>query len=451
MATATCTTLRTLSTDTKPIVSSSPTPYNVAGFRPIVQSQPSQQQQPANHHGNNDAQMSQRGTPGTETSSQTASPKDSTLPTGQYSLPTVQPTPAPTPNGPVSAAKVLPPRPRPGRKPMDQDHASDRRKLQNRQAQRLFRDKRAQKVSDLKDDNDRIRAENEAMQQAHANALHVQQERINKLLGDSKSDKARIAALERELNEERAAHQATKRGVMQSRQLHSHSVSERMGFPNSVVQTVGTSMALPPISNSMNTGMHHGHIGQAPDPYAEHEIDITAQWSNGTFNKGPSTTNNHVDWTGSNMDIDKAIGDDCGFCNDSGPCPCREQEARKPKPTLAPGGCDACIADPERAARCKALAERAEVIQRPDQFTTANGDTQMRTDSVAQPTEYVSCSKFFDRTNPRMPSISELFPGAFHAYPSQNSAAGFDVNEQEVAHVLQNLRNNGSGGGAPSA
>ena len=335
---------------------------------------------------------------------------------------------------------------------MDQDHASDRRKTQNRQAQRNFRDKRAQKVEDLARDNDTLRTEMKEQQQAHANALHSLQERINKLLEDNKS----LKDGNKSLNDRNAA---LEREVMQLRELHSRPVSERMGFPNSLVQTVGTSMALPPISNAVNTGMHHGRVNQAPDPYAEHEIDITAQWSNGTFNKGHSTNNNnnHVDWTGSNMDSnmdmddDKAIGEGCGFCNDSGPCPCREHESRKPKPTLAPGGCDACIADPERAARCKALAERAEVSQRPDQFTTANGGTQIRTDSVAQPTEYVSCSSLFDRANPRIPSIAELFPGGFHAYPSQNSAAGFDVNEREVAHVLQSLRNNGSAGGAPPA
>jgi hypothetical protein len=328
---------------------------------------------------------------------------------------------------------------------MDQDHASDRRKVQNRQAQRNFRDKRAQKVSDL---NDALVIEKEKRQEAEnalANMQHIMQERINKILEDLRVSNDRAASFERKFNEEKTARLAAERD------LHAHSVSKQMGFPNSIVQTAGTSAALPPISTTMNTSMPHGHVNQAPDPYAEHEIDITAQWSNGTFNKGLNTSNNQVDWIDSNMDIDKAIGGDCGFCNDSGPCPCREEKSRKPKPTLAPGGCDACIADPERAARCKALAERAEVTQRPEQSTTANSGTERRHDSISPPAEYVSCSKLFDRTNPRMPSISELFPGTFHAYPSQNSAAGFDVNEHEVARVLQNLRNNGSSGGAPPA
>jgi len=458
MATATVTISRALSTDSKRTVPANPQYHggNVTNFRPIVQQLQPQQQQQANHPGNNQPQMTQMQTPSPEQSSQTASSPGAELPAGQQQLPAAQPAqqaqpapaPAPTPRGPVSAARPLPPRPKPGRKPMEPNTANDRRKLQNREAQRQFRDKRAQKVIELTRDLEEHRKALDAAQQSSVNALHAKQERINNLLNDVRVANELAAKLERQLNEERAARQAAEREVMQSREQHSRSVNERMGFPNSVVQTIGTSMALPPIANSVNTGMHHGHATQAPDPFAEHEIDITAQWSNGMLHKGPVNPNNNVDWTSSDMDVDKADDDKCGFCTDSGPCPCRE-ETRRPKPVLAPGGCDACIADPERAARCKALAEKSEVTQRPEQFTTANGVTQLRSDSVAQPT-YVSCSSLLDRTNPRIPSIAELFPGTFRAYPSQNSSAGFDVAEHEVAHVLQNMsRNSGSGGGAP--
>ena len=445
MATATVTISRALPTDTKHTVSANPS-YHVTGFRPIVQQQP--QQHHANQHGNNPGLMGQQETPPSETSSQTASPTQAALPAGQLQLPTVQPAqhvqpaPAARPHGPVSAARVLPPRAKPGRKPMDQDNATDRRKSQNRQAQRNFRDKRAQKVDHLQESLRDLTARFEQAQQDWANKQHGYQERINNLQNDLRVSNDKAAAFERKFNEADAARQVAEREVAQLRELHSRDVSKQMGFPNSILQTAGPSMAaLPPISNTMDITMHHVHIDQAPDPYAEQEIDITAQWSNGMFNKGPSATNNQVDWSGSDMDIDKAIGGPCGFCNDSETCPCRE--TRKPKPTLAPGGCDACIADPERAARCKALAERAEVSQRPT--------AEQRHDSIAQRAEYVSCSKLFDRTNPPLPSISDLFPGTFHAYPSQNSAAGFDVNEHEVARVLQNLRNNGSAGGAPPA
>ena len=450
MATATVTISRALSTDTKPIVSATPQYHggNVTNFRPIVQQQPQpQHQQQVNNsqHANNHAQMSNMETPPTENSSRTATPAEATaLPAGQLQLPPTQPAqpaqpaPAPVRKGPIRAAITLPPRAKPGRKPMNTDDASDRRKMQNREAQRHFRDKRAQKVQELTNSIEEQRRASELAQQEAANKLHAKQERINALLRDIRAANDLAASLQQQLDEERKLRQAAESEVMHSRELHSRSVSERMGFPNSVVQTVGTSMALPPISNAMNTSMNHGHASQAPDPYAEHEIDVTAQW----LSKNLPAANNQADWISSDMDVDKPEDDKCGFCTDSGPCPCREDNSRKPKPTLAPGGCDACIADPERAARCKALAEKSEVTQRPDQFTTTNGGSQSRNDSVAQPTEYMSCSKLFDRSNPRMPSISELFPGAFHAYPSQNSGAGFDVNEHEVAQVLQSMSRN---------
>ncbi|KAI7132692.1 hypothetical protein KC324_g16872, partial [Hortaea werneckii] len=53
---------------------------------------------------------------------------------------------APASSGPMSSNWTPPPRPRPGRKPIPQEDAADRRRLQNRIAQRNFRDKRQQKL-----------------------------------------------------------------------------------------------------------------------------------------------------------------------------------------------------------------------------------------------------------------------------------------------------------------
>lgn len=49
------------------------------------------------------------------------------------------------PSGPTSRTHTIPPRAKPGRKPM-KDEPENKRKLQNRQAQRAFRDRRAQKI-----------------------------------------------------------------------------------------------------------------------------------------------------------------------------------------------------------------------------------------------------------------------------------------------------------------
>jgi hypothetical protein len=50
----------------------------------------------------------------------------------------------------------------------------------------------------------------------------------------------------------------------------------------------------------------------------------------------------------------------------------------------------------------------------------------------------------------RMPSIAELFPGKFHAYPV-TSGSGYDVNEQEAAQVLQSMSRRNTIAGATGA
>lgn len=65
-----------------------------------------------------------------------------------------QPSHAAPSSGPMSTTVVIPPRPRPGRKPMQQEDAADRRRLQNRIAQRNFRDKRQQKLVETQQELD---------------------------------------------------------------------------------------------------------------------------------------------------------------------------------------------------------------------------------------------------------------------------------------------------------
>ncbi|KAJ9639937.1 hypothetical protein H2199_006170 [Coniosporium tulheliwenetii] len=50
--------------------------------------------------------------------------------------------------GPMNAAVTIPPRPKPGRKPATDDPPS-KRKAQNREAQRAFRERRAKRVEDM--------------------------------------------------------------------------------------------------------------------------------------------------------------------------------------------------------------------------------------------------------------------------------------------------------------
>lgn len=89
--------------------------------------------------------------------------------------------------GPVSSQVQVPPRPKPGRKPMPPDKASDRRRLQNRIAQRNFRDKRQQKVCELNEEiNDLKSLQREEAAEYERNAENARREsrRLEKELAE---------------------------------------------------------------------------------------------------------------------------------------------------------------------------------------------------------------------------------------------------------------------------
>jgi Txe/YoeB family toxin of Txe-Axe toxin-antitoxin module len=368
--------------------------------------------------------------------------------------------------GPTSGAVIIPPRPKPGRKPLPQEHAQDRRRVQNRQAQRNFRDKRAQKVSELTADNERIRRDADDMHKQFTNRINDQKQRNFNLVQENER-------LKKELDD------ALRRADDAERQVYALDVTNRFnnaGFPNGGLQKVGSSTAMPPMPSSL-TGPVDAHLHASGVPVVmaatvapraeranntganntggnevfEHEIDMNNLWNNmtGKPNKTKPVTNNKYapEWLGSNMDVDQEGS--CGFCTDESNCACIQSQ--KPQPVIAPGGCDACVRDPQRAAACKAFAERAEVSQRPAQNTIQNGNIDQRNDSMAPPSGMVSCSNLIDQVGlQRMPSIAELFPGKFHAYPV-TSGSGYDVNEQEAAQVLQSMSRRNTIAGAAGA
>ncbi|KAL1589829.1 hypothetical protein WHR41_01516 [Cladosporium halotolerans] len=347
--------------------------------------------------------------------------------------------------GPLSSQVIVPARPKPGRKPLPQEDAVDRRRVQNRMAQRNFRDKRAQRVSELTVDNDRLRREMEAMTRKHENQLENQRQEYNSL-------KRKVSDLEKDLDA------AVKRAEDAENKLHSVDSLKRFkeaGFPNPVLQTTTTSAALPSIATnwrgpaSSYTQSDNPSIMTPPDE-GWPETDMTNFWTsrNADRNQPKPNEDNNAQWLGSGMDIDRDDNDGCGFCTDESNCSCLQSKKAEPV-AIAPGGCDACIRDPARAEACRALAAKTEFSPLP------TGGSEQRNDSMAPPpppsgsTRLMSCSKFIDRVETqgpglRVPSISELFGGlarqTIHSYPSSSGAgAGYDVNEQEAAQVLQSM------------
>ena len=106
------------------------------------------------------------------------------------------------PPGPVQKEWIVPPRPKPGRKPAI-DIPPTKRKAQNRAAQRAFRERRASKVGELEDQMKIMEEEDEREQEAlrgQIKKLETDVERYRQLLI---AYEERLKAVESELYEER--------------------------------------------------------------------------------------------------------------------------------------------------------------------------------------------------------------------------------------------------------
>jgi hypothetical protein len=92
-------------------------------------------------------------------------------------------------NGPASKKFDLKPRPKPGRKPMAEngDHG-DKRKTQNRVAQRAFRDRRAQRVYELECQNSDLKE----LHEAEMSNMAAEINRLNARVAQTEADKSRI-------------------------------------------------------------------------------------------------------------------------------------------------------------------------------------------------------------------------------------------------------------------
>lgn len=105
-------------------------------------------------------------------------------------------------NGPLSREITLKPRPKPGRKPMaDQNDSSDKRKTQNRIAQRHFRDRRAQKCNDLEIENTQLKETHRAETAALREQLMQRDAHIAALLAEKVDAVAERARIDSECNQ----------------------------------------------------------------------------------------------------------------------------------------------------------------------------------------------------------------------------------------------------------
>lgn len=118
---------------------------------------------------------------------ETPTPSKSRRQTAPVPIPPLKTQNQPKANGPLSRPIELPPRKKPGRKPLPEEDAGDRRRMQNRQAQRNFRDKRSQRLHDTQQELTIRKADYEEHLAEHARELDELQQECNaskKTIGD---------------------------------------------------------------------------------------------------------------------------------------------------------------------------------------------------------------------------------------------------------------------------
>ncbi|RKU45096.1 hypothetical protein DL546_001041 [Coniochaeta pulveracea] len=182
---------------------------------------------------------------------------------------------------------VIPPRPKPGRKPAT-DTPPTKRKAQNRAAQRAFRERRAARVGELEDQLDQERED-------HEKEKRELQEKIHQLEAMSETLRARCQWLEGTLEKERLDHA---RGIT----MQAESLQNRLGSSLSGASTAHTPNA------SSNTDARP----VLPQPFSIAQL-ITPPEPLGE----PSNLT-------------------CGTCAPNGPCSCAEELVNTP---IGCGGC----------------------------------------------------------------------------------------------------------------
>lgn len=345
-------------------------------------------------------------------------------------------------SGPMSSNVIVRARPKPGRKPIPQEDAADRRRLQNRIAQRNFRDKRQQKLLEATEELQNKRTEYEGSISDLQRQLEAQKQDFQRQMESQRQEFQRQIQSNRQViddlrhenqvlqerlvaAEERAVQAESQSKLLRTQQW---SLSSRRQAPHGL-----HSFRPAPLSTTAN----HPPSGEPTPPSDGYEVDFT--------NYGRATQHYGLHHTASNESnrMDYSMGQDedrCGFCTDDSNCTCRQKAEPIAPNNEGPGNCDACRADPQKAQACRDMAAETQrsaapgASSQPSEPLTAGGV------STTMPPPRMSCSAMIDhftRYGERPSTISTLFGGRMNTHPS--AAGGYEFEETEAAEVLSNL------------
>ncbi|KAM0433936.1 hypothetical protein ACHAPT_003880 [Fusarium lateritium] len=244
----------------------------------------------------------------------------------------ISPNPAP-PEPPkmsmTSKEWVIPPRPKPGRKPAT-DTPPTKRKAQNRAAQRAFRERRAARVGELEEQLDQQRE----AQEKHETEL---KDKIHELELDVQSFRSRCMLLENMLDRERQ----DRIRVETEAETLKRRLDEGVFSSGYQSRSMSTSHPFDGLQSPTSQQQRHSLPDGRPDRQSGHSFSISQIIS-------PPET----------LDINASTDDTaitCGNCSPNGPCACAEEVMK-----TAANGCSKC----GLTSSCQCLGEVADALNR---------------------------------------------------------------------------------------
>ncbi|KAJ5099577.1 hypothetical protein N7532_006578 [Penicillium argentinense] len=337
--------------------------------------------------------------------------------------PSVAPSPGPgTPGSVTSKEWVIPPRPKPGRKPAT-DTPPTKRKAQNRAAQRAFRERRAARVQELEEQMKEI----EDSHDIRVAGLNEQISNLSREVEQCHEEMSwwrdRCHSLEKEVSIERSAKEAivkefrtsfsgssshkspeipdsvplpprTRPSTRSSRmedvvstcadrnkedgqqnvplgcnncsQTHCQCIEDAFGMQ---IDTHESSRARHPPHGVGSPERDHAEPKIKPDP-EEMEIDFTSRFAGVPAQSSTSSSNSNINNNNNNNnEASSPPVDPCGFCQDGTPCICAEMAAQ----------------EQQRGRRNSFENPRLAPIQSISQFTPPPSDGDVRSEVTLPP------------------------------------------------------------------
>lgn len=262
---------------------------------------------------------------------------------------------SPMPGPPVAKAPismttkewVIPPRPKPGRKPAT-DTPPTKRKAQNRAAQRAFRERRAARVGELEE-------QLEADKEEHDKAQRALQDEVHRLELEAQALQSRCEVLENMLDKERA--ERSKEVEVWRRRLHEATQSQhhprQQSLPSiaSVSHAQHTYAPQPLRHHRPSASSRSTHEGRASTSSLTTTTTATTPSTHRSSTHRPATTHSFSisQIISPPEDIEQAPTG-CGNCEPTGPCACADEAIASVSVNIGCGNCTL-------GSRCQCLEE----------------------------------------------------------------------------------------------